>query len=426
MAREVPVPRPPAHGPRNGRMFSGAQRPYRPLAHGSSKCRSPARANARAGSLRVTADACAVQRNLERLNKKVGTMNVSSPIRKLRAHTVQGFVQGTERVQEPHRVKPFVQARKPAHINAIENSKKPGLRPSAAPQPRSHASVSAISVQEATELLARAQRSCRHLASELGGLATHTDFVVLDRVAACRGEEALEALLNNVEQLHSLSASFADLIVPGGGGSLLLRECEGGVLRACVRIKRILVSLRAMADRLVQHRLDVDAAAHVVRLVEQGLVEQLLSWVGECENAYDVLLPERRLGYRPSHIMNSTVDRMAHQRDVAPQRAGAAAQVPPRARKQFYVQPRREVGGGAAAAQVSGSTAADPKPHQRFRNPSPPVEPRSLPASREHSPEEEVYAHANAPRACRSGRTLAERRERMQRHRPPPVIIPGA
>ena len=71
------------------------------------------------------------QRNLERLNKKIGLMNVTSPIKKqggsLRAHTTQiaGCLMQQDRAQDAGRIKPF--QRKPAHIKAMEDAKKTAL-----------------------------------------------------------------------------------------------------------------------------------------------------------------------------------------------------------------------------------------------------------------------------------------------------------
>lgn len=343
------------------------------------------------------------QRNMERLNKKIGTLSLAhpqSPIRKqgYRSHTSQGF--GSSAVlqtQEPSRIRHF--QRKPAHIKAMEDCKKPEmLRPTL---PTARPTVSAITVSEAAEITNRAQRSCSELRQQLSMLAARTDFNLLDRIVAHRGEDALESLRHAFDELHGLASSFTQLIAREGNAPAFPgRTCSDGSKSNCIQIKSVVVSLRAILDKLSQQPSDVDTASRILRLVEQGLVEQVLSWAGECESFYDVLVPERR----------STV-------------TTKSSQPPLRSRRQFIVQPRRDAatGGGPvrterqASPPITGSISTTGAHSHRFHHPSPPMD--TCPAT------SAPFTYASAPRACK---TMAERRERLQRHRPPMIIIPSA
>jgi hypothetical protein len=416
MSREIPCPpvvqRSGMHGPRNGRIFSAA---HRPPGAKAKPCRSPVRSNRAGLAGRTTSDPSAARHqrhtsNLERLNKKIGTMNLTSPIKKqsaLRAHTSQGFGSILDRAQEKQRIAPF--QRKPAHIKAMEDCKKPALRPT---QPNARATAS-VSTQAAAETVARAKRSCGEVAACLTKLAERVGFNLLDKIVASRGDSALAGMRHTFDELNQLAASFAQLLV-NPGVIPHIRTGEGSKSN-CIQIKSVVVSLRAISDKFMQHSYDIDTASRVLRLVEQGIVEQLLSWVGECESSYEVLLPlkeERRILAKAAQLPSSATEqvRVNH---VPVIRACHGSQTL-RSRKQFFVQPRQGIVGELASADGQGvSPVVANAGAQRFRHPSPPGE---------HLFAEAPFTYSSVPRACKS---LAERRERLQRHRPPMLIIPS-
>lgn len=342
-------------------------------------------------------------------------MKLASPIKKesaLRAHTSQGlhgFGSMIERAQEKQRIAPF--QRKPAHIKAMEDCKKPALRPA---QPNARATASAVSTQAAAETVARAKRSCCEAAACLTKLAERVGFNLLDKIVASRGDGALAGMRHTFDELNQLAASFAQHLVNPGVISRT-RSTEGSKSN-CIQIKSVVVSLRAISDKFMQHSYDIDTASRVVRLVEQGIVEQLLSWVGECESSYEVILPlkeERRTLAKASQLPSGATDQV-RANHVPAIRACHGSQTL-RSRKQFFVQPRR--GSAGELAPANGQCVSPVGAHagaQRFRHPSPPGE--------HHNVEAAPFTFSSAPRACKS---LAERRERLQRHRPPMLIIPS-
>lgn len=390
-------------------MFSAA---HRPPGTKAKPCRSPVRRGGLLAS-RTTSDPSA-QRNLERLNKKIGTLNLASPIKKhgaMRAHTSQGFGLGSllERAQEK-RIVPF--QRKPAHIKAMEDCRKPAMRPA---QPNARAAASAASVQSAAaETVAHAKRSCTETAACLTKLAERVGFNLLDKIVAGRGDEALSSLRHNFDELNKLATSFSQLLMNPANAIPFRTSSAEGSKSNCIQIKSVVVSLRAISDKLAQHSSDIDTASRIVRLVDQGIVEQLLSWAGECEASYEVLLPlkeERRAHVKAAQRPPSAVEQIRANHIPAFRACNGSQTL--RSRKQFFVQPRREGVWEQAHADRQGS---NPAGHgaQRFRHPSPPCEP--LPYA------EAPFTFSSAPRACKS---LAERRERLQRHRPPMLIIPA-
>mmetsp|Transcript_12539 Transcript_12539/g.18196 ORF Transcript_12539/g.18196 Transcript_12539/m.18196 type:complete len:419 (-) Transcript_12539:147-1403(-) len=418
MSREIPCPpkgqrsSSGVHGPRNGRMFSSANRPPA-LAKSMAKtkqlmCRSPTRLNSHNRTSSDPSQQRQQQRNIERLGKKIGTMNLTSPIRKagghLRAHTSQGLAQDI-----PQRILPF--QRKPAHIKAMEDCRRPALRPADARIER--AQSTAASKQQGLELLKRSQRHCGELSQQLSALAAQMDFALLDMIVAHKGEDALLALRSAFDQVSSLACSFTHLIaVPGSAPSAI--SSAGGCKSNCMQIKSIVVSLRAIADKLVEQSCDLDRASRIVRLIEQGLIEQLLSWVGECESAYEVLVPEKRPALKGSQP-NLHVEQQRPRNSESERKYSSVL----RSRKQFIVQPRRDSSGGLVLPmrrerEPSPPTCAATQPQ---RNPSPPV------SSGHHLSPTTPYTYSSAPRVCK---TIAERRERLTRHRPPMLIIPSA
>jgi hypothetical protein len=373
------------------------------------------------------------QRNLERLNKKIGLMNVTSPIKKqggsLRAHTTQiaGCLMQQDRAQDAGRIKPF--QRKPAHIKAMEDAKKTALRQN----PNRLNNVAAVSVQEASELVSSAQRSCAQLSSELSILAAKTDFNLLDRIVATRGEEALGALRENFDQLNALAVSFMQLLV-NSVNNALLRTGSGEVCKSnCIQIKSVVVSLRVIADRISSQPGDVDSASRIVRMVDQGLIEQILSWAYECESAYEVLVPERRAHHKPAHQTHSAVEQQRPDSLVSARQCTGMQTL--RGRRHIFVQSRREGAGGPVSS--SAHHPAPAQASQRFRHPTPPdlVQDEARAPGRQtacgstfsHQDSDAdndlftPYAYSSVPRVCK---TMAERRERLQRHRPPMLIIP--
>ena len=410
-------------------MFSAAHRPPGPHAKGkpAASCqRSPGRCVARPRPpTRELATAQQQQqqqqRNMERLNKKIGTIKLASPIRKqgghLRAHTSQGFGAPPAGAQDPKRIMPF--QRKPAHIRAMEDCKRPALRPAPA-SARHPPPGSGTGAQAGSEVMARARSELSELRRQLGALTAGINFSQLDRVVAHWGEDVLEGLRHAFGELNQLSLSFSHLL---GNASSMARAGDAGKSN-CIQIKSAVVSLRAMCERLGEQPADLDVAAKIVRVAQQGLVEQMLSWAGECESAYEIILPERRIaskGAQPLHTQAAEQQRPSNW----PSRGGSALSL--RSRKQFVVQPRRE-DPSAAGSQVplraqrthsdSSVDVAVGANHHRFRHPSPPVDDPRPSSGQASAP----FTYASVPRSCK---TLSERRDRLQRHRPPMLIIPA-
>ena len=393
------------HGPRNGRMFSAAHRP--PVPHGKQATPQPlCRPNATQQHLR----------HVERLNKKIGTMKLASPIHKkgghLRALTSQdGRACSDTTTHDPARILQF--QRKPAHIKALEDCKKPRLLPAPASARRIGSGAGA---QADSELIARARIELSELRRQLSALTAGINFGQLDRVVAHWGEDMLEGLRHAFDELIQLSLSFSHLCNP----TILARAGSGEAGKSnCIQIKSAVVSLRAFCDRLAEQPSDIDVASKIVRVAQQGLVEQMLSWAGECESSYEVILPEKRIAGKSVPQLNPAATEQQRPCNGPYQRA----------RKHLVVQPRRD-GSIAGGGQATVRTLSDPSPrshaadvavsaNHRFRHPSPPVDPCPSSVSRT-SPA--PFTYSSAPRSCK---TMAERRDRLQRHRPPMLIIPA-
>mmetsp|Transcript_1890 Transcript_1890/g.3399 ORF Transcript_1890/g.3399 Transcript_1890/m.3399 type:complete len:364 (-) Transcript_1890:136-1227(-) len=167
--------------------------------------------------------------------------------------------------------------RRPAHLQALEASRKK------------------LGQDQAVAVM-RAKDACTTLRSNLAALSFKLDFSVVDRFARSRGEEGLLALCQQLEQLNYLSQSFCRILLPydqraGAGASSKANS---------LRIKSFVVSLQAMADRLqAPATIDPACAERVAQIVDQGLLEQILSWLGEIESSYEALRPARALPAQP-------------------------------------------------------------------------------------------------------------------------------
>jgi hypothetical protein len=116
------------------------------------------------------------------------------------------------------------------------------------------------------------------------------DFPVLDRSVASKGDQVLQPLREALENIHHLTTWWIKSATEGVERSTHDVDRPWGSQPNLIASKTLVVSLRAVSDKLasgiqVEKRYAVDAAG----LLEQGVVEQLLSWSSEANISYAVL-----------------------------------------------------------------------------------------------------------------------------------------
>jgi hypothetical protein len=196
--------------------------------------------------------------------------------RKPRANTADGV--GYKPIAPSVEIDPMTGCfkRRPAHIRALEESKK--------------SATNAQRAREQAALVDQARDSCIELRTTLSATAARLDFTMIDRIVAARGDAALAPLRQQLDALVQLALAFVKVC----GGSLAALESRlngrpaNGNATNALRIKTVVVALRALTDKLST---DIEAAAavHVDALVEQGLLEQIFSWASEAESTYEIL-----------------------------------------------------------------------------------------------------------------------------------------
>jgi hypothetical protein len=274
--------------------------------------------------------------------------------------------------------------RRAAHIRALEDSRRRETN----------------GAQRALELAAAADRTrvaCRELRAVLIATAARIDFATLDRAAAARGDEALAPLREQLDAVAQLALAFCKC-ASGGAGAAAALDARLQSLRGppapggnALRAKAVLVALRALPERLGGD-VDPHGAAHAAALLDQGLLEQLLSWTGEAESSYDAL------------AFSATAARVQLAPRAPPPRATPRGFS--RARSAGRAEPRP----GGLAARARAAAAAS------FRDAAPPAPCAGL--GQAGPGDDGGGAEAAAPRRCCY-------RERLGRCRPAPLIIPA-
>jgi len=309
------------------------------------------------------------QRNLalaqNNLDKQMQLLNVTSPITKNKPRAASaGHPLGPTQPQKPPAG--AFRRRPAAHLQALEASRK-----------NKEASINAVAYK------GRAKDACNSLRKILSGLAFKLDFATLDKFARNKGEEALKPLCQQLEQLNYLSQSFCRIVT-----SQEQRPLHSGRGPHSIQIKSFVVALQAIADKLPAD-MDADAAERLVEMVDQGLLEQILSWVGEAESSYDVVRakPAAAAAAAATSASASAAAHAPARQPLAPH--GHSHGTRPDLRRRVL-----SIGEKRPGAMVSES-------------------PRT-----ESSEEEDDLSEEGWQR--KQGRL----RERMQRHRPPQLLIP--
>jgi len=347
LRRERPVPRAPAHKPK-GAAAAGKQG-FRLFPRSSSAIDvvGPA-GKGTTNSTPVT--------NLGR--QMQGVLNVSSPIGKgrHRAFSANGFARVTS-AEKQQQVHGSSFRRMPAHLVALDASRRVASK--TVPQPL-------FKDRHSKEKINKARAHCQTLKQHVETVASQVDFTALDRIAVCRGEEALRSLREQLEQLDYLANCFLQMITGRDQ-----RQNPGQRGTNSIQIKSSVVSLQAVISKIPEE-LDAETAEQIIQVVDQGLLEQMLSWVGEIETGLEAV----RL------CIKSSMPVAQPSRPLAPSQKARPEQ--PAVRRKFI--------SGPAGAKRNRSSEND-------------------------SPQE-------SPDLVGVSERRPAKKDRMQRMRPPPLVVP--
>lgn len=218
------------------------------------------------------------------LAKQMQLLNVSSPIGKQKNQ--RSASAGLVVPSQPEKPPSGAFRRRPAaHLQALEASRRNGTVTA------KDRAVAALTVS------VRAKDACNTLRSNLAALMFKMDFYAVDRYSRTRGEEALSALCQQLEQLNYLSQSFCRIVSPYDQRTFA-HSSKGP---NSMRIKSYVVALQAVADKL-PNTIETEAARQITQVVDQGLLEQILSWIGEIEHTYDLIRPATDTKHAPCPV----------------------------------------------------------------------------------------------------------------------------
>lgn len=177
--------------------------------------------------------------------------------------------------------------RRPAHIQAIEWERVRS-------RPGGGAGAGGGGEAKKSREQAQALKRCRQVSEELRDAILSTsqrvDFIVLEKAAACRGDECLAALCDCLGKLASHVFSFFNVALasqpdlhPSG------LEVALGIDSNVMRCKSFLVLLRSYGSKLPCSSVRPNDAVELCKVLEAGLVEQTLSWCSETISCYSVV-----------------------------------------------------------------------------------------------------------------------------------------
>jgi len=183
--------------------------------------------------------------------------------------------------------------RRPPHVQALLHSRAQIRR-----------AASAASAEDAARALVRCRASAADLRMALHGATSRVDFAVLDRAVAVRGDGVLEGLRAALQSLHALSSSF--FVLASADPEAASQDPPRAEAPNAIAVKALLVSLRGIADRMpTQFVASKQTALDLCEMLEQGLLEQILSWCSEAMAVYAVIHQAFRnmpLASRPSAV----------------------------------------------------------------------------------------------------------------------------
>lgn len=170
--------------------------------------------------------------------------------------------------------------RRPAHIQAIEWERvrsRPG-------------GGGARQTREQAHALKRCREVSVELRDAILSTSNRVDFIVLEKAAACRGDECLAALCDCLGKLSSHIFSFFAValasqpdLLPSGPA------VTSGIDSNVMRCKSFLVLLKSYAGKLPCSNVRPNDAVELCNVLEAGLSEQTLSWCSETISCYSVV-----------------------------------------------------------------------------------------------------------------------------------------
>jgi len=146
-----------------------------------------------------------------------------------------------------------------------------------------------IDAQELAHALSRCDLASADIRESVLSTTGRIDFLVIDRAVMGRGARVLEPLRKSVVQIHSHLLSFLKVAMASQPDAQIhsASSIEFNADNA-VTIKSVMVSLRAFANKLPCNPEPADAL-ELATVLDQGLLEQLLSWCSEALSCYSVL-----------------------------------------------------------------------------------------------------------------------------------------
>jgi len=146
-----------------------------------------------------------------------------------------------------------------------------------------------IDAQELAHALSRCDLAAADIRESVLSTTGRIDFLILDRAVTGRGARVLDPLRKAVVNLHAHLQSFLKVAMASQPDAHVhaASSIEFNADNA-VTIKSVLVSLRALANKLPCNPEPADAL-ELSTVLDQGLLEQLLSWCSEALSCYSVI-----------------------------------------------------------------------------------------------------------------------------------------
>jgi hypothetical protein len=139
--------------------------------------------------------------------------------------------------------------------------------------------------------LAQAIERCSEASNDIRAALSITariDFGILDRSVASKGDEVLGSLREAFEHMHLLTTWWIKSAIEGVG---IAKQADRPWASNpnLIAVKTLVVSLRALSEKACGLKVDTRHAMDLACLLEQGVMEQLLSWSSEATTCYTVL-----------------------------------------------------------------------------------------------------------------------------------------
>jgi len=156
-----------------------------------------------------------------------------------------------------------------------------------------------IDAQELAHALSRCDLAAADIRESVLSTTGRIDFLVIDRAVSGRGCRVLDPLRKAVVSLHAHLQSFLKVAMASQPDAQIhsASAIEFNSDNA-VTIKSALVSLRALVNKLPCNPEPADAL-ELSSVLDQGLLEQLLSWCSETLSCYSAIYQAFRLAQPP-------------------------------------------------------------------------------------------------------------------------------